>query len=101
MCCKHVILHLHVLNLISLLQVALVEVKKLTADHIDVLGEVTVLVPVVLNLLVEVFVTLAKLLLHERVVLNLFLQLDKLLTLLSFLFLDRDNLFKLLHFLPG
>ena len=101
MSCKHVILHLHVLNLVSLLQVALVEVKKLTADHIDVLGEVTILVSVVLNLLVEVFVTLSKLLLHERVVLNLFLQLDKLLTLLSFLFLDRDNLFKLLHFLPG
>ena len=100
MSCKHVILHLHVLNLISLLQVALVEVKKLTADHINVLREVTVLVSIVLNFLVEIFVTLSKLLLHERVVLNLFLKLDELLTLLSFLFLDRDNLLKFLHFLP-
>ena len=100
MSCKHVILHLHVLNLISLLQVALVEVKKLTADHINVLREVTVLVSIVLNFLVEIFVTLSKLLLHERVVLNLFLKLDELLTLLSFLFLDRDDLLKLLHFLP-
>ena len=98
---KHVVLKLKVLKHICLLKVALVEIKELAADSVDVLRSVVTLLLEILNFLVEALFPLAQKLLHFLELFDLLVEFDDLLTALPLLLLCSNLLFQILNFLLG